>query len=276
MEREMRHPPGSIAISADSDVLLMRTVYRAGHATFHQLYTALHPVKEKRLWDTLNWRIGRLVKHKFLDRTPVEGLSSPVFSLGENGELCLQGSEKFLVERAGRSRGANKRHQIWHDVELFDIQLALRRAGVVVLWESEPEVKAVNDFTTDRYAKDYDAVVTFQSGHRCGKVAIEYERTPKWSKTYERICAEIDIERKLDTCLYLVPNRELLAFLLHALQKARSRIVVTLASEFVHSPHTAAVIDVRTSVAAQLRDCLAGPDPKDDCLGLPIFGPALP
>jgi hypothetical protein len=185
MERKMRHLPGSIAISADADVPLLRTVHRAGHATFHQLYASLHPAKEKRLWDTLNWRVGRLVKHKFLDRTLVDGLPSPVFSLGENGEFYLQACEQFLVERAGRSRGVNKRHQIWHDVELFDIQLALRRAGVVVLWESEPEVKAIND----------DAVVTFRSGDRCGKLAIEYERTPKWSKAYERICAEIDLEK---------------------------------------------------------------------------------
>ena len=68
-------------------------------------------------------------------------------------------------------------------------------------------MKAVNDFTTDRYARDYDAVVTFRSGSRCGKVAIEYERTPKWSKLYERICAEIDLEKKLDTCLYLTQTR---------------------------------------------------------------------
>jgi hypothetical protein len=146
----MRHLPGRIAISDDADVPLLRTVYRAGHVTFHQLYASLHPAKEKRLWDTLNWRMRRLAEHKFLDRTPVEGLPSPVFSLGENGELYLQGCERFLVERAGRSRGADKRHQIWHDVELFDIQLTLRRAGVAVLWESETEVKAINDFTTDR------------------------------------------------------------------------------------------------------------------------------
>jgi hypothetical protein len=82
-----------------------------------------------------------VVQHKFLDRTPVVGLPSAVLCLGENGEFYLQGREQFLVERAGRSRGATQRHQIWHDVERFDIQLALHRAGVVVLWESEPEVK---------------------------------------------------------------------------------------------------------------------------------------
>lgn len=252
----MRYLGGTIAICVDADVPLLRTVHRAGHVTIHQLDALLHPAKEKRLWDTLNWRIGRLVQHKFLDRTPVVGLPSAVLSLGENGEFYLQGREQFLVERAGRSRGATQRHQIWHDVELFDIQLALRRAGVVVLWESEPEVKAVNDFTTDRYAKDYDAVVTFRSGSHSGKLAIEHERTPKWSKAYERICADLDQEKRLDTCLYLVPNRELHAFLVHALCKARRRIMVGLAQEFVQCPHRAPLIDARTGVANRLEHCL--------------------
>jgi hypothetical protein len=256
MEQGMRYLPGSIVISDEGDVPLLRTVHRAGHVTIHQLYASLYPAREKRLWDTLSWRVGRLVKNEFLDRTPVAGLPGAVLSLGENGELYLQGREQFLVERAGRTRGSNRRHQIWHDVELFDIQLALRRAGVVALWESEAEVKAANDFTTDRYAKDYDAVVTFRSGHRCGQVALEYERTPKWSKQYERICAEMDQEKRLGTFLYLVPNCELHAFLLHALRNARRRIVIALASEFVQSPLTTALIDARTQFTHRLEDCL--------------------
>ena len=252
----MRYLPGEVVVSPKADLPLLRAIHRAGHVTLHQLYSSIYLQKEKRFWDCLSWRINRLVKGEFLDRTPVPGLKGPVLSLGENGELYLQGREQFLVERAGRSRGSNRRHQIWHDVELFDIQLALRRAGAVVLWESESEVKAVNDFTTDRYAKDYDAVVTFRSGNRRGKVALEYERTPKSSKQYERIRAEMDHEKKLETFLYLVPNRELHAFLLHTLRHARCRIAVALAAEFVQSPHTTPLIDARTSFTHRLEDCL--------------------
>jgi hypothetical protein len=75
-------------------------------------------------------------------------------SLGENGELYLQGRKQFLVERAGRTGGSNNRRQTWHDVDRFESQLALRRAGIVVLWESESELKAANDFTTGRYTKE--------------------------------------------------------------------------------------------------------------------------
>jgi hypothetical protein len=66
--------------------------------------------------------------------------------------------------------------------------------------------------------------VTFRSGNRCSKVALDYERTPKSSRQYERICAEVDHEKKLETFLYLVPNCELHAFLLHVLRNARRRL----------------------------------------------------
>src|ERR1700739_4697142 len=91
MEREMRYLPGSIVISDEADVPLLRTVHRAGHVTIHQLYASLYPAREKRLWDTLSWRVGRLAKNEFLNRTPVAGLPGAVLSLGENGELYLQG-----------------------------------------------------------------------------------------------------------------------------------------------------------------------------------------
>jgi len=78
---------------------------------------------------------------------------------------------------------------------------------------------------------------------------------------YERICAEINHEKKLETFLYLVPNCELHAFLLHALRNSRRRIVVTLAAEFVQSPHTTLLIDARTRVQCRLEDCLTGAIP---------------
>jgi len=252
----MRYLPGEVIVSPDSDLPLLRAVHRAGHVTVHQLYDSIYLHKEKRLWDSLSWRISRLVKSEFLDRIPIAGLKGAVLSLGENGELYLQSREQFLVERAVRTRGSNRRHQIWHDVELFDIQLALRRAGVVVVWESESEVKATNDFTTIRYVKDYDAVVTFRCGSTSGKVALEYERTPKSSKEYDRIRAQIDCEQRVQTLLYLVPNHELHAFLLHALSGTRRHILVGLVPQFVQSPHNTPLVDVRTRFTHRLEDCL--------------------
>jgi hypothetical protein len=243
-------------LSQEADLPLIRAVHRAGHVTFSQLYRSIFPHKEKRLWDTLDWRTRRLVSKEFLLNTEVPGFAERVLSLGDNGEMYLQSQEPFNVERGVRVRGANKRHQIWHDVELFDIQLALRQAGVVIDWKSEPEIRAENDFTTMHYAKDYDALVTFQCGAKTGTVALEYERTPKSSGAYNGICSDLDNEQKVAVVLYLAPNVELRNFLLHKLQCTRRRVVVGLAREFTRNPRSADLIDARTHVRQTLEACL--------------------
>lgn len=252
----MRYLAGTIAISDDADVPLMRIVHSAGHLTFEQLYRAIHLGKTKPLWDSLRWRVRRLVDHKFLDRTDVDGIRSGVLSLGENGELYLQSHESYIVERSNRSRGSRRRHQIWHDVDLFGIRLALRDAGVLGAWESEPEVKAANDFTMHHYAKDYDAVVTFLVDGRRGRIAVEYERTPKWSKEYERLVKTMEADAKVNAFLFLVPNVEMHTFLRHALRAARRPMFIAFANEFARSPRTAMLHDVRTGGPFHLQDCL--------------------
>jgi hypothetical protein len=108
-----------------------------------------------------------------------------------------------------------------------------------------------------RYAKDYDAVVTFLVDGKRGRVAIEYERTPKWSKEYERIVGDLDRDRKVDAFLYLVPNVEMHVFLRHALRATRRPMFVAFAKEFARQPRTAELIDVRTQQAVGLGACLA-------------------
>jgi len=261
----MRYRRGSISISDQFDLPVLRTVYSAGHLTFEQLYEFQYPINEKRLRDTLCWRVRRLVEHKLLDQTVLAGLNGVVLSLGELGELYLQGKESIHVERATRSRGSGKRNQLWHDVELCGIHLALRRTGVVASWESEPEIRAVNNFTMNHYAKDYDAVVTFQAGSKRGRWALEYERTPKWSKEYERILALLRYEKSVDGFLYLVRSFEVYGFLLHALRNAVGRMFVAMAPAFAQDPLHANLIDVRSQLSCRLEDCLRtrcdiGPD----------------
>lgn len=252
----MRYRKGTVIVSLEADLPLLRLVHRAGHVTFSQVYRSLFATKEKRLWDTLSWRIRRLVAQEFLLKTLAPGFPEAVLSLGENGELFLQSNEPFNVERGLRVRGSNKRHQIWHDVELYEIKLALSGAGVVRQWRSEAEIRAENDFTAMHYAKDYDAVVTFGCGGVIGTVALEYERTPKSSAAYAGICRLIDQEQKLTTVLYLTPNPELQRFLLLSLRTSRRNIVVGLAREFVTNPHRAELCDVRTAKIMNLGECL--------------------
>ena len=92
-------------------------------------------------WNSFRGRIRRLAQHEFLDQTNVDGIGT-VFSLGINGELFLHGKEPTIVERSSRMKLGNRRDQIWHDVEVFEVQVALRRAGVIGLWQFETEFVA--------------------------------------------------------------------------------------------------------------------------------------
>jgi hypothetical protein len=253
----MRYPPGAIQISESADLPVLRMVYRAGHLTIRQLYDSLNiAATAKTMWDSFRWRIRRLVQHEFLERTEVDGLGA-VLSLGINGELYLQSKEPAIVERSSRTGRGNRRDQVWHDVDVFAIQMALRRAGVVRYWQFETEIRAENDFTTCRYRKDYDAIITFSVNGTSARVALEYERTCKSTREYERICAELNLETRVSAFLYLATNPQLQAFLVHGFRNIRRELYVGTMQEFCADPLHADLIDVRMGVIRRLKECAA-------------------
>ena len=250
----MRYLKGSIFISEKDDLPILRAVHRAGHAEPRQVFEYLYPSRWLgNRWESFRWRVRRLVEHEFLDKQRITGLGD-VLSLGPNGELTLQRTEPIVVERNSRSRTANGRNQQWHDCDLFAIQLALRRAGVVHLWEHEVEVRATNDFTPARYVKDYDAVVTFRLDSGLATVALEYERTAKSTREYARICDELNREQRVSRFLYLAHSPQLQTFLLYGLRKTRRTVLVANANEFCEDPRAAFLIDAQTG-SARTFDC---------------------
>lgn len=78
------------------------------------------------------------------------------------------------------------RDQVWHDVEVFGMQMALRGAGVVRYWQFETGIRTENRLSSHRFAKEYDAVATFKVSGRSRQVALEYERTAKSDRACEK------------------------------------------------------------------------------------------
>ncbi len=235
---------------------MLRMVHRAGHLTIRQLFESLNiSATAKTIWDSFRWRIRRLVQHDFLERAEIAGLG-PVISLGSNGELFLQSAEPTIIERTGRTGRGNRRDQVWHDVEVFEINTALRRAGVIRCWQFETEIRAENDFTHCRYRKDYDAIVTFSVNGRSARVALEYERTCKSTGEYERICSELNLETRVPAFLYLAGNPQLQAFLVHGFRLTKRHLYVGTMQEFCADPYNAGLIDVRMGTFRRLTECL--------------------
>jgi hypothetical protein len=252
----MRFHPGSVVISENTDLPILRKVFQAGHVTVRQLYRALGAGFDKNAWDSFNRRTRVLSSSGFLIRESYVGMDSHVLSLGEEGAVFLRGRETTIVEAISRRSRSGDRDQVWHDVELFELQLALRKAGVVGAWQFEPEIRADNDFTTYRYVKDYDAVVTFHCAGKSAKVALEYERTPKTSRAYERIAALLSHETRISSVIYVVCNLQMESFLLHALRKARKPMYVCQVHELASEPAGARLIDVQHQRQWRLKDCL--------------------
>jgi hypothetical protein len=167
----MRYEPGMIQISERADLPILRLAHRAGYLTMRQMYEFLNiSATAKTAWDSFRWRVRRLAEHEFLERSKVDGLGI-VLSLGSNGELYLQGKEPTVVSRASRTGHGSPRDQVWHDIGVFGMQLALRPIGVVRYWQYETEIRTENRLSSRGYAKDYDAVVTFDANGLSGQVA---------------------------------------------------------------------------------------------------------
>lgn len=253
----MRYSKDSIVISETADKPILRTVYEAGHVTFEQLHSSLHPYATARAErNSLAWRVRRLVRHGFLESRRVEGME-PALSLGESGELYLQSFDGAIVERRIRSKGGNARSQVWHDVQLFTIQLALRRAGVVLTWQSEAEVRAQNRVASLRFVKEYDAVVTFRLGELQADVALEFERTVKSADAYLRIFSQLNEETLLVRFLYLVPDSKSQLLLRDVAPRQCPRIYAALTHEFRAQPATAGLLDLSSGQTVTLATCLS-------------------
>ena len=184
-------------------------------------------------------------------------MAAPVFALGDEGARSLQGRLPTVIEAGPRDSNRGNRDHVWHDVELFELQLKLRQAGVVSSWLYEPEIRADNELTNFGYAKDYDAIVTFRCGQKSGKVALEYERSPKSTKQYRRIGDILNRETKVTSVLYLVCNVQMESFLLNGLRGTRRPVYVSQAHQFAEHPTEAVLVDVAQQVQHRLADCLS-------------------
>ena len=88
------------------------------------------------------------------------------------------------------------------------------------------------------------------------KFALEYERTPKARRQYAQICADIAAERVVDRFLYLVPNYDLLSFLVGCFTTLRRPTYFGLARDFIDKLFDMPVRSTRPGAMMTLRDVL--------------------
>jgi hypothetical protein len=88
------------------------------------------------------------------------------------------------------------------------------------------------------------------------KFALEYERTPKARQQYAKICDDIAAERAVDRFLYLVPNYDLLSFLVGCFASLKRPIYFGLARDFLDQLFDMPLRGARPGAMTTLRNAL--------------------
>lgn len=167
---------------------------------------------------TFNWRIHRLLRTRHIERLDaVCWQGSPVYSITPNGLVELESQGEFAIALHSRTRQMPDRAQVFHALELNAIRISLARNALLVNWRSELEISSRNMVSIAPYQKDYDAIVKIWAGSEVREFALEYERSLKSAKQYERVRAALEAERQIECVLYLTADPDLLQAILYQL-----------------------------------------------------------
>jgi len=229
----MRYPKGTFVITSERDIPLLRQVRNSRFVAHQQLFEILHCDAVASCRSTFNWRVQRLLKTGHIYRLQsVSWQGSPVYSITPNGLVELESQGEFAIALHSRTRQMPDRAQVFHALELNAIRLSLARNGLLVSWQSEVEISSTNMVSAAPFQKDYDAVVKIWVGNELREFALEYERSLKSAKQYERIRAALDAEHQIGCVLYLTADSVLLLALLHQLTPVSKRVGFATARSF--------------------------------------------
>lgn len=230
----MRYWKGSIALSSTRDYPLLRQVLQSGFVTHSQLFDFLRLDYCVSSRNAFNNRVLRLVKHGLLIRHELPFLNREItYSISRMGvaELVANGGSCALA--TANARPGHVQTSLYHSLDLNDVHLALKRTGTLVYWTPETEIRSRNDLTEGGYWKYYDAVVVVRLAGQDCKFALEYERTPKAARHYVTVRQRIEMETSIAQFLYLVPNYDLLRFVMDKLFNCKRAICFGLLRDFL-------------------------------------------
>lgn len=206
----MRYTKGSFVITTEGDIPLLRHVRNCRFVGHQQLLDLLENDAAVSGRRTFNWRVQRLLRTGHIRQ--VETISwegSPVYSITQKGLCALESQGDFAVALHSRTRRMPDSAQVFHSLELNALRLALAHTGLLVSWQSEIEIASCN-MVSSIYQKDYDAIVKIWLGTEIREFALEYERSLKSARQYEKVRAALEAERQVACVLYVTADVDLL------------------------------------------------------------------
>ncbi len=255
----MRYAKGSIKLSESHDYPLLRQILRCSFATHSQLCEFMRLGGHEWHRHTFTWRIRRLVQQGLVSRRTQPAIAGEqfVYSIGASGALVLQGIGEYCLLAPGNRRKCDDDLSVRHSLELNEIHLTLLRSGVQLRWIPATDIRSQNELTTFGYAKDYDAVVEVRlSEARVVKFGLEYERTPKAEKDYRLIASRIEHETHLEHLLYLIPNHDLLSYVVRFFHRPGPRIYFGISRDWQTQLLDMPVVDASRQNRLSFREAL--------------------
>jgi hypothetical protein len=253
----MRYIKDSLVIQAERDVPLLRQVRNSKFIGHLQLFEMMKFAGSERSRDSFGWRVRRLLKAGLLSSCAgIFGAEPAVYRITRQGIALLEHHGQFTTVLHSKTQHLPHPSQVFHSLELNQIRLALAHENVLANWQSEIEVASFNTISCAPYEKDYDAIVDVWIGDQRARFALEYERSLKSYRQYERIRAALQAERKIGCILYLTSGMEVLAHLFHELSSVADKLAFANARDFERMLLDTQVVTARNLAGAHFRDLL--------------------
>lgn len=229
----MRYAKGSVAISLARDIPLLTEVRNTKFITHEQLFGLMSSGRFECSRHSFNWRVKRLVDSNFISVCQGNfGTGSLVYRVTHDGLEQLERHGKFAVVLNSATRNLPHPSQVQHALALNAIRLALLRSDLLAGWQSDVEIASLNTILRRPLKKDYDAVVDVWNGVQIARFALEYERTLKSARQYEKVRFALENERQMGCILYLTSGLAAVIHLVHELSGASRRIAFATESQF--------------------------------------------
>ncbi|HET9281210.1 MAG TPA: hypothetical protein VFR24_04545 [Candidatus Angelobacter sp.] len=229
----MRYAKNGLVIQPERDIPVLRQVRNSKFITHDQLFSLTRFSGLERSRDSFNWRLRRLLKAGYLGVCEgFFGAGSAVYRITRDGLHLLEHHGEFATVLHSSTQHLPHTSQIFHSLQLNSIQAALANQNVLATWQSEIEIASFNTISRSPYQKDYDAVVEVWVGARTVRFALEYERTLKSARDYERVRDALRAECQIACVLYLSSGMEVLVHLLHEFESIDANIALANANDF--------------------------------------------
>ena len=253
----MRYAKNSLVINPERDIPLLLQVRNSRFISHQQLFEFMQYQGIDHSRSGFNWRTRRLLGSGYLSVCECRsGAGSPVYRITKEGLALLEHGGHFTTVLHSRTEHLPHVSQIFHALELNGIQLRLRRQNLLAGWHSDVEVASFNNISRSPYQKDYDAVVDVWLGDKRVCFALEYERSLKSARQYERIRQALESEQQVGCILYLTAGIEILVHLVHEFQPVSTNLAFANAPDFAELLLDTTVITHRNLSGVKFREVL--------------------